>query len=653
MKKIKSFLKNIDGFGAPYSFKYKTKEKYRTSIGGLINIIFCIFLITFFVYYFIPFSNMKNFSSIYYTMNIPNGESINLKQSKLPLSFGLICNNNSNILSQNLFKIDAKFISIQSNKEYSKNVIDINTHNCTLEDFNNEHDDYFDALNLSNYKCLDNSDFTIEGSYLNEQFSYYEFNLNLNLNLVEMNNFLEKNECRLQILYTDISINLNDYKQPIKSFLSSMYINLSPSTLIVQDIYFMKHYLFNDDYLFGVFHEEDSKPGIYISFSRYEKYSIYKDFNNNNNNYAKIYLKSDTRKAYIKRKYQKFIEFFADISSIFIFIYCILKIIVNYIDNFFAYFSLSKRIFIFKDINNKNLDLKKKVLKINQLISLTNQFYSYIKPECSKEEKIDFDEIEIFKVKNEIINNLHQSENEPIKRSTDKEILLFQKRNKNLISKNNSFNHQYNFNFYDIKKNITRDLHKYSNSRKEQKTYEISSTSKDNNSNSNNNLNKEINSNIINSERSSEIRKEEFITSLNKKKLNYKFNIFEIIQILTFNCCNSNNLKIKTDLNNKVNQILFHKMDIAVFLRNMFLFDIIIQIFFDPNKKYVLNFLSRPIISSKEINEDEIDDFYNIFNETEFVKSTLGIYKLLKIKNKKISEQRLIALYNKQLKDIL
>ena len=653
MKKIKSFLKNIDSFGVPFSFKYKTKEKYRTSIGGLVYIIFCIFLLSFTIYYFVPFSNMKNFSSIYNTINIPNGEQINLKQSKIPLSFGLICNDNTDILSKNIFELNAKFINIKQNSKYSKNIINIRTHNCTYEDFNNEHNDYFDKFNLSNYKCLDNKDYIIEGSYLDEQFSYYEFNLNSNLNLIDINNFLEKNECRLQIIYTDININLNDYKNPIKSFLSSIYIDLFSSTLILQDIYFMKHYLFNDDYLFGVFNEENSKPGIYISFSRYEKYSIYKDNSSNDNSYARIYLKSDTRKSYIKRKYQKFIEFFADISSIFICIYLLLKIMVNYINNFFAYFSLSKKIFIFKDINNKDLDLKKKVLKINQLITLTNQYNSYIKPETAKDEKLDLDEIEIFKIKNDNINNMQQSENEPIKRNTDKDILLFQKRNKNLVGKNNSFNYQYNLNFYNIKKNIARDVHKYSNSRKDQKTYEISSTSKENTSNSKNNLNKEICSNIINSERSSETKKEDFINTFSRKKLNYKFNILEIIQNLMGKYCITNDLKLKNDLNNKVNQILFHKMDISVFLRNMYLFDIIIQIFFDSNKKYVMNFLSRPIINSKELNENELDDFYKVYNETEFVKSTLGIYKMLKIQNKKNSEQRLIALYNKQLKDIL
>ena len=64
---------------------------------------------------------------------------------------------------------------------------------------------------------------------------------------------------------------------------------------------------------------------------------------------------------------------------------------------------------------------------------------------------------------------MQQSENEPIKRNTDKDILLFQKRNKNLVGKNNSFNYQYNLNFYNIKKNITKDVHKYSKFKKRSK----------------------------------------------------------------------------------------------------------------------------------------------------------------------------------------
>jgi hypothetical protein len=39
-------------------------------------------------------------------------------------------------------------------------------------------------------------------------------------------------------------------------------------------------------------------------------------------------------------------------------------IILNYFNSFYAEFSLSKKIFLFKDVNNENIDFNKKILKI-------------------------------------------------------------------------------------------------------------------------------------------------------------------------------------------------------------------------------------------------------------------------------------------------
>ena len=70
MKNLKSFLKKIDGFGVPYLFKYKSKENYKTSFGGLVILIFSIFVISFSIYYFIPFANMKNYTLIYQILSL-------------------------------------------------------------------------------------------------------------------------------------------------------------------------------------------------------------------------------------------------------------------------------------------------------------------------------------------------------------------------------------------------------------------------------------------------------------------------------------------------------------------------------------------------------------------------------------------------------
>ena len=82
MKCIRGFLQKIDVFGVPYSFKHNKNEKYNTSLGGFIFFVFIILVLIVGIYYFIPFYNRKNFSLIYYSMNMPVTDTIKLSESK-------------------------------------------------------------------------------------------------------------------------------------------------------------------------------------------------------------------------------------------------------------------------------------------------------------------------------------------------------------------------------------------------------------------------------------------------------------------------------------------------------------------------------------------------------------------------------------------
>ena len=66
MKYIKALLRKFDSFGVSYSFKYKSEDKYTTSFGGIITILFIVVSLVIGIYSFIPFYNKKNFSTVYY-----------------------------------------------------------------------------------------------------------------------------------------------------------------------------------------------------------------------------------------------------------------------------------------------------------------------------------------------------------------------------------------------------------------------------------------------------------------------------------------------------------------------------------------------------------------------------------------------------------
>ena len=94
MKAIKKLLTKIDIFGINFTFRYREKEKYQTSIGGFFFLLFLIAVLVMGIYYFIPFINRKNYTIVYYTMNLASTEEVQLFSSESNIAFGLSCENN-------------------------------------------------------------------------------------------------------------------------------------------------------------------------------------------------------------------------------------------------------------------------------------------------------------------------------------------------------------------------------------------------------------------------------------------------------------------------------------------------------------------------------------------------------------------------------
>ena len=65
---------------------------------------------------------------------------------------------------------------------------------------------------------------------------------------------------------------------------------------------------------------------------------IIREISANKLEYAKVFIRADTKKTTIKRTYQKVAEFYADASSLLIALYEVLIIIFTYLNNFYAEF---------------------------------------------------------------------------------------------------------------------------------------------------------------------------------------------------------------------------------------------------------------------------------------------------------------------------
>ena len=670
MKNIKRFLRKFDFFAVPFSFRYQNEDKYSTSLGGFFFISFFIIVIVVGIYYFIPFFNRKNFSIVYYSMKISKTDQIILKDSKTAIAIGFDCEvgkDGTNV--EDILDLQFLYYTFKKDKEGKKNKTYevLTTHTCNYSDFYNYYNDSVDMLNINKFKCLDKTDDIIEGIYTDESFTYYVFSVSAKedtiSNFKKIDEYLTTNECKLTFYYTDITIDLDNYEKPIQPFINNIYIHLNPIFFLKTNIFFMHQYFENDNYLFSVLNEEE--PLVKTFFSRVEQFPIYKGLNrgetkpNEYKNYAKFYIRADTEKTVIKRKYQKVMEFYADSSSLLIALFELLWIIFNFINNFYADYSLTKKVFFFKEIEDSHLNINRRHKQIKELINITGPLSvkesindpilfesnnkklinslskdtEYMKDLENNEIKI-FNENKVKKLKEKEELSMEKNLNNEIEKKENKEkrgiINIIQaKKNRNLNTKIRHKN-LFNNNIIPIYKNLSRTMD-FSVSRLNMK------------------------SNMSESGYIIKKREEKKIEEPQFEKIRYTYNIFEIIFSSFFFCCISNNLKLKKNITEKANNILYKKLDIVLFIRNMILLDIINEILINTNNstKGIIKFLSRPIISINKKEESYVDDFYKQYNEVDFDNFYKETSKLA-LKSKRIEmEKKLISLSNNQLKNFI
>ena len=666
MKSIKSFLRKLDVFGVPYSFKYRDKEKYTTALGGLFVVLFIAAALFMGIYYFIPFYNRKNYTTVYYTLTMAKTEVVNFGVSETAFAIGLNCwTGNDGTVASDLFRIDHKYIYYKLEEEYKKNTDMISTHQCTKADFYNRYDETFDGSSIYNYQCMDDSDRGIEGIFTSPIFSYYEFDVYAKNDsqalLDKITDYLTENDCKLQIYYSDNTVDISDYEEPIKSYVEAVFIQLNPTLSIRRNIYFMNQYLYDDNYLIWVFGDDDDARYIKTLFSRYEEYSLYQGTNrakgsSDYTNYAKVYIRADTKRTDVKRKYQKVMEFYADASSLLIALYDVLIIIFNYINQFWAEQNLSKIIFFFKDLEESGLNVKKRGAQIQELLDITGAAASPSKTSQKNSSK------ELLIYRNDNSKNLKKKDSKDID-SLQEEVQIYNaKKGKNpdkrekenektkptgkkSKAKNKGRNNENDY-YDDYSDNYEKASSNYKG-RESKSSFNIKYNMNMKNSNKYKYNSKYDDYNESRTEYSNE-GEEEF----RPEKVEYDFNICEVLGSTVCRCCQSKELKVKYNLNQKANSILFSKLDIVLYVRNMILLDIMNKTFLGTGIKDVINFLSRPIISLKGKEKNELQIFYNKYKPSDFDKFYNEIGELAQKSEKRNEEKLLISLTNQHLKNL-
>ena len=455
----------------------------------------------------------------YYTVNSNEGETIHLNDKFITFGFGLTvessdrpyeCNENA---INNLFDINVKFTTMQDSKK--KDSFNIETHNCQKR---TDFPEQFSESLYKNLKCI-NREYTPNGIFTDKEFSYYTISVaarspNYYSDAIKIEEKLAKCDCKLQFYYTDIEVDFNNKANPFRIFLNSMFLQLNPTLIQKKNIYYMNYHLTDDDSIIR-FGNGGGKEEIRTGLSRVEDYATYKGANGRYNwyedyqYYSKIYIRADNKKIDIKRKYQDFMEFYADNSGLLLSIFWILGVIFAYYDRVVTNHSISKKLFYFEGIKD-------------------NQFKEF-----------------------KLIKNLIKEKEE------------FEKKH----NKDGQGSHVSTYGVKVVEIN-TRD--------------------------------RMLNNNFFPSDTSASFHpknKEKSKGIIDEKDLiDYSsYNIFDMIKGFKIFCCKTKKTEIKANLLEQAKEIIFTKLDVIYYIRNMILFEKINEIYYSENKA-ILDFLSRPII---------------------------------------------------------
>ena len=109
-------------------------------------------------------------------------------------------------------------------------------------------------------------------------------------------------------------------------------------------------------------------------------------------------------------------------------------------------------------------------------------------------------------------------------------------------------------------------------------------------------------------------------------------------------------MKIKNTAQEKANELIYNKLDVISYVRNMILFDIMSQTILDDNYNPIINTISRPIINVNSKGDYESKSFYHDYRKKNFNQFYDNVSQLYNKENKDDREIKLISLTSKYLK---
>ena len=264
---------DFDKYSRRISFFYKNKEKFGSTFGFILTVLYTVLSLIIFLVYFVKTlkrEEVRVSDSTVYPTEIP---SIEINNDLFYISFGL---ENSNILTkyidESIYYPEVLYIEkIKENGEFIlKSEKILNIERCDIKNFGEDHKHLLENDIINNSYCLKDINDTLKGGFKFNEMSYIKINIFPCINNTNNNNHCKpKNiidqylkSSYFSILLKDIGFNLFNYTVPIVPIFQYFRAAL--------DKYIFKEYMI----YFGVV-EISTDIGLFTNEYKEEKYLKY------------------------------------------------------------------------------------------------------------------------------------------------------------------------------------------------------------------------------------------------------------------------------------------------------------------------------------------------------------------------------------------
>lgn len=620
-KKKKSLFKRViskmDLFGTFITFTINGENDYKSVLGGLATFSLSLLMGVYICYMSYRFLTRKEFDFIF-SNKVIDDPFLNLTDINFNLAFGIQFSNNHSVVSDTIYEYFnfSLYISININKTINKKVY-ISYHECTMDDYYDLNSIDKDAerakmnvtkmkqifffYNLTKMKCpiksedddIENfvNNYYLQGTYVDLMFRYLNIDVKINNSIfynptryLAFKKFLEENPLEIILLYIDTGINYEEKINTLPNYVGFMLKDIDLDFVKTTDI-FVSNIEFYDDLNFFISNGKTQKDAMYdYLIDSFKQVNRGNDINNENP-IQRLRVKASPKIVQLKRVYQKFPSFIADLTGLLEQVLVLTTIIINFFEKKIMDKKLINRILTYKQgifFQTDDFIKEKPIqnLKLNQSRETDNSYILY-------KSKINYN------------NNLGNNNNVEVytyKNGSDNFSQKTQKINPNeyKIKKSKNTINIYNNEFNNEIKSSERYLNKKINN------LMIIEKEKENNflkNKLNKDINKEQNPNNLKIKKTSKIK--DLINNKDFKKIT-------IWSLITYKCCLcSKERKMNGKIIHKLERKVHHYLDIYNYIEKMHEIDLIKYCIFDEKQMKAFITIFNPNFSKKNFNKNE------------------------------------------------